>query len=336
MTRNLSSDLETSSPSAAPCPNWETIAEEIRCPLCDYNLRGLIEPRCPECGYKFAWQELIDPAHRLHPYLFEHHPERRAWSFRRTLTAGLRPRRFWRALHPAQPSFPRRLVLYWLISIVPLLLSTVAHVGALAIEIRGTRLTNRASEKSYFLNPRYKEVADSLLQEYGSIDNYLDAYYPIAWPALFAYVFRYYSPVACALPAAVASVWPWATLAGLLIFQISMRRARVRRPHILRCICYSADVGFWLGLLMIPTAFALALLWPAGVLGPPRTSTTLSRLEWWICLGGLLVFSARLIVAYRQYLRFPRSIWVVLAAQVIGGLLVLNLFILALALTREQ
>jgi hypothetical protein len=87
---------------------------------------------------------------------------------------------------------------------------------------------------------------------------------------------------------------------------------------------------------MIPSAFAMALLWPAGGFGPPRTFTTLSRLEWWICLGGLLVFSARLIVAYRQYLRFPRSIWVVLAAQEIGGLLVLNLFILALALTRDQ
>ena len=50
-------------------------AETLHCPLCEYNLRGLSEPRCPECGYRFEWAELRDPSRRLHPYLFEHHPE---------------------------------------------------------------------------------------------------------------------------------------------------------------------------------------------------------------------------------------------------------------------
>lgn len=38
-------------------PDWSTIGREIHCPLCEYNLRGLSEPRCPECGYQFEWAE---------------------------------------------------------------------------------------------------------------------------------------------------------------------------------------------------------------------------------------------------------------------------------------
>src|SRR5215213_6018623 len=96
-------------------PSLASPAAEILCPLCDYNLRGLIEPRCPECGFAFSWEELSDPQRRVHPYAFEHHAERNLWSFRKTLLGGLRPGRFWRTLFPTQPSRPRRLILYWLI-----------------------------------------------------------------------------------------------------------------------------------------------------------------------------------------------------------------------------
>src|SRR5687767_7734312 len=67
--------------------------EDLLCPLCDYNLRGLIEPRCPECGYRFEWAQLRDQKLQFHPYLFEHHPKRNVWSFCRTLVGGLRPAR---------------------------------------------------------------------------------------------------------------------------------------------------------------------------------------------------------------------------------------------------
>src|SRR5882724_6811288 len=29
-------------------PDWAASSDEIECPMCDYNLRGLTEPRCPE------------------------------------------------------------------------------------------------------------------------------------------------------------------------------------------------------------------------------------------------------------------------------------------------
>lgn len=104
----------TATPETTSSPDWAQIDEGIisDCPLCGYNLRGLIQPRCPECGYRFDWNEMLDPNRRLHPYLFEHHPLNKVWSFCRTLVGGLLPGRFWRKLHPAQPSYPRRLALY--------------------------------------------------------------------------------------------------------------------------------------------------------------------------------------------------------------------------------
>ena len=68
-------------PTAASSPDWATIDEEVLCALCDYNLRGLADARCPECGARFTWRELLDPALRIHPYLFEHHPNRASHSF---------------------------------------------------------------------------------------------------------------------------------------------------------------------------------------------------------------------------------------------------------------
>ena len=32
--------------------------EDLPCPQCQYNLRGLTLPRCPECGFTFNWSDL--------------------------------------------------------------------------------------------------------------------------------------------------------------------------------------------------------------------------------------------------------------------------------------
>src|SRR4051812_5816226 len=101
--------------------------EDMTCPLCNYNLRGLTQARCPECGFTFNWTEILDITRRKHPYLFEHHPERNLWSFFRTLLGGLNPWSFRRTLHPAQPASLRRLTIYrWVmkaVAAVPLLIT---------------------------------------------------------------------------------------------------------------------------------------------------------------------------------------------------------------------
>jgi hypothetical protein len=119
------------------------LQDDVKCPLCDYDLRGQTEPRCPECGYRFDWSDLTDPAKKVHPYLFEHHPRRNVWSFLRTFFGGLLPARFWSSLKPSQPSRPRRLVVYWLVTslLVPLGYAVMFAytVVAYAPEHRGQR-----------------------------------------------------------------------------------------------------------------------------------------------------------------------------------------------------
>jgi hypothetical protein len=109
--------LPTTATTTGP-PDWSQQVEEITCPLCGYNLRGLTEPRCPECGHQFDWPTLLDPTQRTHPYLFENHPYHNVRSFIKTTLGTMRPARFWRSLHPAQPSRPWRLLVYWLVGLV--------------------------------------------------------------------------------------------------------------------------------------------------------------------------------------------------------------------------
>src|SRR5438046_8256562 len=60
----------------------------------------------------------------------------------------------------------------------------------------------------------------------------------------------------------VAVAWPWLTFLTLMIFRLSMRRARVRSIHVLRCVIYSFDSVLWLGALMILLPLTAALSGP--------------------------------------------------------------------------
>src|SRR5687767_9367708 len=106
-----------------------TMEESVQCPLCEYDLRGQVEPRCPECGYRFDWTELRDRSRRLHPYLFEHHPEQNVRSFFRTLIGGLRPGQFWAMLYPSQRSRPLRLMVYFMLVCIAGIAPAAANVA---------------------------------------------------------------------------------------------------------------------------------------------------------------------------------------------------------------
>lgn len=101
---------------------------DVLCPMCDYNLRGITEPRCPECGFRFDWSELLDVTRRQHPYLYEHRRHDSFRSFWQTLLGGLNPWCFWRTLHPAQPSDPKRLRRYLFWCILPLAVACLASL----------------------------------------------------------------------------------------------------------------------------------------------------------------------------------------------------------------
>src|SRR5687768_8144850 len=146
-------------------PNARAPDHDVACPLCGYNLRGLADPRCPECGYAFTWEDLLDPARQKHPYLFEHHPRRNIVSFVRTLIGGLRPRRFWRTLNPAMPSRPFRLALY---SALVTCLLVVAPGGLFVretFEILYRNVQLRAYVKTILSNPNHINTKQ-IVQQY--------------------------------------------------------------------------------------------------------------------------------------------------------------------------
>jgi hypothetical protein len=294
-----------------PAIDWSAISANVECPLCLYNLRGLVEPRCPECGYRFEWKELLNPQHAAQRYLFEHQRRRNIWSFFRTLIAGLRTRRFWAKLLPVDALVPRRLIVYWFLcsSFLPLLpLSVAIGVGA-------PLAAHNASLRKQITFPSTATPAGR--------EKWLNTFYPLPPHAQFfrqlagrirpSEFWWFVAPPTCTILA-----WPWLTYAALMIFRASMHRAMAQRSHVLRCVVYSADASVWYLLVM----FLLTILTVLAILASaerflellPRLLTT------WLMVLLWLMRLDRLAVAYRLYLRFDHPFLTALASQVLVGL----------------
>src|SRR5215213_8582731 len=139
--------VETAPPPPSTSPDWSTLSKDVVCPLCDYNLRGLSDTRCPECGYSFIWEEVLNPEILRHPYLFEHNPRRNIRSFFATLFNGLRPKRFWSSLRATHQPRPRRLVLYVFFCASLLLVLPILAIARNAYDLQQDLTYNRAAEK---------------------------------------------------------------------------------------------------------------------------------------------------------------------------------------------
>lgn len=129
-------------PPAVAAPDWQSVTDDVACTRCGYNLRGLTQPRCPECGLEFEWADLLDPARRRHPYLFEHQARYgRFESFVRTAVGALNPWRFWRTITLQQPCNSRRLWWFWLI-VLALYAAVCGGITSLVLSVPGmtTRL----------------------------------------------------------------------------------------------------------------------------------------------------------------------------------------------------
>jgi hypothetical protein len=129
-----------------------------------------------------------------------------------------------------------------------------------------------------------------------------------------------------AIPFVIGSVcvfaWTIVTFLTLLIFQDSMAKAKIRRSHVERCIAYSYDIGFWFA-VPAPVVF-LAAFYDFDAIG-----TSLAACFGLYFLALLLFAATKLWMAYRLYLGFDHSFWVVLSSQIITFLalavVVLNL-----------
>lgn len=260
-------------------PDWNTASEAIECPLCDYNLRGLTEPRCPECGYTFEWAELTDPTRRRHRYLFEHQKRHRLWGFFATLTREFRPNRFWQTLHPAQAVNGFRLGLY----------GAVVMLVALAPAL--TLPWIEEPMRFFRMRPVAPTWGESLAE------------------------FMLSNQRAIAFFSIVIAIYPASTALSLMVFQQSMRRARVRVGHAMRCAIYSSDAVFWFGLWQVVVILWGSLQWQAGARLSP---------QYYLLAGGaatVLFTTLRIRSAYAHYMKFPHAAAIAILTQVMVILL---------------
>jgi hypothetical protein len=294
---------------------------ELLCPLCEYNLRGLTEPRCPECGHRSTWEELRRDQPN-HPYLFERYPQRNVWSFWRTLIGSLRPRKFWRQLSPTVLPVPRRLSIFGLIIVLTCLVSGVTFAGVdlyqtaqwyAAARQKYVRDITAASTPGPKFNPDTAQRVAALQRMGITPQQEARRMYPAATDAIFwRYWLRsgstYYRYGAIGL---LAALWPILTLASLLVFRISLRQKKIQTVHVVRCVVYTST------LLAMP-GVAILVVTPMIYFYPPFVTQYLYRGEpvEWILLATLIALWYRLGVAYAKYLRFDQPYLTALASQV--------------------
>lgn len=269
-------------------PDWASFRGEIECPLCGYNLRGLKEARCPECGGAFEWRDLLDPKRRHHAYLFEYHPGANVWSFLRTMIAGVNPLRFWRSVHPVLPIRMGRLRGYLFLVFLVMLASFA--FGLVAIELSRSGWLWRA--------PGARFTGSAIM--------------PWTWtPNDLRIVLEVNSHLLNVL------VWFAATFGAMLVFQGSMRRKRIRAGHLFRCMVYSSDVFVWLAIALFGLDLLESWFFDDWVVVAQYLAYMLAA----------IAATVRLMFAFRIYLQFPHAVLTVLATQVIATLVIINMYI---------
>jgi hypothetical protein len=287
-------------------PDWETISHDVLCPLCAYNLRGLSDPRCPECGARFDWADVTDPEKRLHPYLFEHHPERSVRAFGQTLLGTLRPRKFWSGLSPTQPLRTGRMRLYWFLTAAIASLAFWAEWGRAIFQWWDTQPIPFPAGP-YRLRPPRVVFSWGHVWDRARMAWYRDQLFVLIFAQLVFWL-----------------AWPWLMLLSLQVFRASMRRAKVRTGHVLRCVVYSFDFGAWLGLAGVLWAgYSVVARGPSLRPWSGDQDEYASRALGFLALTLVLV-TWRMWRAYRHYMRFDHALGTVIAAQVISLLAALN------------
>jgi hypothetical protein len=291
-------------------PGWPTITDEILCPLCEYNLRGLAEPRCPECGFKFAWQELFDAQRYQHPYLFEYQRKHNFWSFWKTFFSDCNPDLFWRDLSPAHVVRKRRLLIYWLIAngifFLPFIMPLIRN--GIAVAQNSSNLS-----KLFTPNPSGSPYPYSFRGTLVTAAQYRQMVIPVlSWDFVRATCGMGLLNRSTDPSVAVVLLWPWLTLLSLLIYQISMRRAKIKSAHVLRCAIYGCDFG-----LLAVTLFAAASM----QVGPNSSTAFIFVMIF------PLVATYRLMFAYKLYLRFSHPLLTVAVSQIMVFLVMLNVLL---------
>ena len=318
------------------CPDWSAISEQILCPRCGYDLRGLERARCPECGLTIHWPQLIDPASRAHPYLYEHHDgKKRIRRYFKTIWRGLWPPTFWSELQLQHRSEPKRLVAFLLITVIlVVVLPLVADLSITALQILAS--SRRGAPVSFTLNDVLAIAWYHLQVSIPLVGWWL----PGTRPA--AYFMGWY----IALPVASVSV--------LFVYWLSRKRFRLLPHHLWRSGIYAwASTAIWLYMLpkliwsaTLVVIMAWEMLTPSptmtrfGPMGNPWSmfltlvSSPQVLIYWGIVL--LICFWISLWIAGRRYLRLKGGWTVALVAAQTILILAFCLITVLHALTRDR
>lgn len=283
---------------------------EALCPRCDYDLRGqtqLWSTSCPttglcsECGLEFRWTDVLGLSTRV-PWLIENHRSRLGVRARFLLTSwhALRPRRFWREVNLATPMRRWPLVLYAAACVLACHL--FCGVMVLAAEWTENGWPHIGwNSFSDFWQADGQRSATALLVPFASYEQRLwGADFPV-WAMLFA---------SLALMAMTPIVF--------LVLGETFAKARVRRRHILRGVCY----GFpWALLAAVPFALAYACAITVENWGYRPARNKVFEMG----LTGLLILALVAHVLWwhafaRRYLRINHT-WAVAIVSVIVGVL---------------
>jgi hypothetical protein len=214
-------------------------------------------------------------------------------------------------------------------------------IGHYALWARGHAAATRFERKNWVAQtPPGSPFHDSVVRSYGSVQQWLDLTEPQP-PSREFFRRAWDTEGGWTLALAVGLLsWPWATFLSLLVFRVSMRRARIKPVHVLRCVVYGFDVYLPVALVTgVAVAQRAVQTWSA--VPPPQSLTSpwvptppiptampysyrpdvVTDTLCWLCLAALAVAAYRLTAAFRHYLKFDHPAATVLASQVIVALL---------------
>lgn len=315
------------SSNTSAAPDWAAVDREILCPLCDYNLRGLSESRCPECGHQFDWNELLTEGSHVHPFLFEHRADRPVRSWIQTFRASRVPLRFWQSVQPRHRVALSRLYIYGATVVaVTVVIAMLLMLGAVQNVIDENREA-RARLLSWYSNPSSDgrwapapgQTAQQAVDQANPEMSIARAFYEVAWTRAKG---RGYSRQDSFFGHSMILLltWPILTALTMLVFRVSFRQAGIRFGHIARCVIYTAD-SMVLATIMFGVGEVFTLFYRV-----TRTSIQfdfLSANVWWCGLLGILLL--RLLIASQLYLRITSGAVMMLASQFMVWLAMLKM-----------
>jgi hypothetical protein len=271
--------------------DWEAELpiEHLRCAECSYQLFGLQEKRCPECGTPFEWSEALAVArtrvNRLFEFLWFDNPV--PGLMRSMWLAGFRPTKLWAQydLHAR----PKVVALLLLILVQWLLFARGWHIIA------------------WMADPAMNGISVWL----GSRIRFVYRFRVDAW-------FLPFMAVVCIV-----------TFASIQLFFQTKRRLGIRWTDTLRVYAHATVFASFcttgwciLEVLLDATLFFTPALARASVAAYPMLAHTVFAI-------GLIVTWAHLSIGFRRYLKFPHVLGISAACLLIGhlaGLIVFSMF----------